>query len=800
MTASTFKLNPKLATFLTPSPFAVQFMIKGIVAMAAALYITILLDYDRPYWSLISAIFLQIRPESGQVIEKGICQLIGNLGGGVLGLTIIAFFVQAPPLAFAMMAIIVFILSMLSSMTSNMNVTYLCAMAAIVMVLVVAISVSSNVTSDHIFEIAIQRVSEISIGAICATLSSMLLWPQRVHLQMAGHARTLFEQTLDSMQIYLDPQDKAKERHESLLSVINALLLLESDANPVVFEGPAGPGRARAAHLLSQRTLSLIAEMQVLGHFIRDHPDWMDEMLLETFEALRQVVSKVRQESDPGLRRQYMDDFRKWLKTQGAGEQHTALQHRAIQAVSDVAQLIIVMDEAVQAVVSPRNRKLKAARLSRYHDVLSCMIIGLRSTIMFGLGVLLWIGTGWSVAFLLMILPVVFSIMFANMPTIMMLKNLLKGMTLSIPVYLLINGLILSAAPSFYEIFILVFCAPMVVILFGFTYRPTLAISLGFCLTAIIMTMPGNHMNFNIASALERGIAMLLGVSILYPLFLLIKNPSSLIMRRRLISSTSSDLAVLSLRSGDNALSWFNGRMVTRIQHMATFEDNAPGQRNLIEQGLLGLNLGHVIIKQAHQLMTISRNPQLPGMMRRWQEALAVAYRSSAWGLNDDREFLELSSDIYHLMRHDRHMDETRLKRFEGLCYRIAISLRRNAGASESQIDQLQKVMIHKGIDTNDPEVEAEATAATTEEVHSKSDTKDGSLGNDLNSDQANSAEESQNEKASEGESSRMDSHKNNVDENKQPSNKEDSSKDNSDDAPSSEGDASDDEPPNRPH
>ena len=64
-------MQAMISSLLTPKGDAVKFAIKGVLAMALALYVAMFFNLDRPYWALIGAIFLQMRPESGLVIEKG---------------------------------------------------------------------------------------------------------------------------------------------------------------------------------------------------------------------------------------------------------------------------------------------------------------------------------------------------------------------------------------------------------------------------------------------------------------------------------------------------------------------------------------------------------------------------------------------------------------------------------------------------------------------------------------------------------------------------------------------------------
>ncbi len=76
------------ASYLTPSSQAVKFAVKATLAMLLALYIALWCDLERPYWALISAAFLQIRPMSGMVVEKGLSQIIGTVIGCAAGIVI----------------------------------------------------------------------------------------------------------------------------------------------------------------------------------------------------------------------------------------------------------------------------------------------------------------------------------------------------------------------------------------------------------------------------------------------------------------------------------------------------------------------------------------------------------------------------------------------------------------------------------------------------------------------------------------------------------------------------------------
>ena len=212
------KLYPRLAVLLTPDRQSVLFAAKGVIAMALALYLSMLLQLDRPYWALISAVFLQVRPETGLVIEKGFCQIGGTLVGGAMGLLILAWLLPYPALAIGALTLWIGLNAGASAWVRQANFIYGFAMAGITATLIVVLAIAdpANTSSLGIFHIANARVSEIILGAVCATLVSSLLWPVRVSGLLKEHARTALNQTLAYLELELDPTGTHAKRHNQV--------------------------------------------------------------------------------------------------------------------------------------------------------------------------------------------------------------------------------------------------------------------------------------------------------------------------------------------------------------------------------------------------------------------------------------------------------------------------------------------------------------------------------------------------------------------------------------------------------
>lgn len=676
-------LPPKLATYLTPSLFQLTYATKGLIAMGAAVYISMLLDLDRPYWSMIAAIFLQIKPESGIVLEKSLFQLSGTLIGGVLGLVVLSFGVQAPPIILAVMAVVVFVMAFLAGMMHNSNATYFFCMAMVTMNLVVLLSMNaSTITSESIFDVAVQRISEMCIGEICAALASLLLWPRRVYHAMFEHAHGVTERALGAVRLQLDEGVDRYQRYAAQLDIISAVVTLETDSEPARYESPLGLGRSRAAHLLSERALTLNAELSVLSTLMRDHVEWQDTHIDQLLERLNTTIERAQATGDIAARVAIFQDLRQQLREFDLQQLTLPIQYRVWTLLNNICRLMIVMLNAERGVVSFERVRLKAARVYRPFDMMTSLTIGTRALVMFALGSVGWIASGWDVGLLAMTMPLVWSIMFAATAAspAKRTRDAFCGALLATPVALIVNILLLPEAPSFYEVFFMVFGAPLFVGIMGLSNGETIGFSLGFCMNYIIMTEAGNHMSWNFVAVLERGMAISLSTMVLWFLFRLIKTPGALMMRKRLIGGITRDITALGVKARNDMESWFTGRMGFRIKQLAGYDSgHADDKRALIDQGLLGLNLGYSLMMHRHNVERIAGSERFEQPLYQWQWALAKAFQASAWGVDQRDHFSTRSHTLYQAYADSGLFDAQFLKQFQGICERMKLSLDYNA-------------------------------------------------------------------------------------------------------------------------
>jgi uncharacterized membrane protein YccC len=682
--------HPLLVQLLTPDKRAVIFALKGVISMAMALFVAMYLQLDRPYWAVVSAIFLQLRPESGLVIEKALCQISGSVIGGGVGILILAFLMPYPILALACLTLWIGLNGAASAMVHNVNFIYAFAMAGMTAGLVVVLVMAHTTTADSqtIFAIAQARISEIAVGALCAMLVSQLLWPVTVKAALRDNARDAINQAMDYLTLQLDPESTHKKRHQRADVILETLVNLNDDSSAVTYEGPEGPGQGRAANLLCNKVMSMLAVAQIMGRFQRNHAHLVSPAFSELLMHMRDYFQKIAEANSYEESYRLAQVLRRKLLEHRAGYVNeraiiTRLTQTAVELVADLAMVL----RAYNALENRDQTLLSAPKFRTHREPLIGAINGFRTALVFMIGATVWMATGSQGAIMLMIMPVVFSVMFArfSMDALMViLRQLLLGVVVAIPVALFFGLGLLSRSSGDFEMLLLVLAGPYFVGLLALANRATLPYGLGFCIPFTIITQPSNHMTFNAADAASIALGLFVGVSLLYWVFKLITPPDSELMQHRLLKATARDLTDIDNHSQPEH--WFNGRMGERLLRLANYErGSGRSDRSMTDLGFTGLNLGHVSIR-LRRLIQEQRSNLVDAHLTYWQQTLAETYLMSSQG-EFNTHFRDASAGLLEAVKAEK-IPEGRIIIVEGMLERVALTFERAARTVADSMDQ----------------------------------------------------------------------------------------------------------------
>ncbi|MHB0775851.1 FUSC family protein [Halomonas sp. WWR20] len=667
-------MPPIAQAYLTPSSSAVKFATKGTLAMFLALYFALWADLERPYWALISAAFLQIRPMSGMVVEKGICQMAGTFVGAVAGLIIMALFSQARVPALYSLTLWLMLCVYWATMTRN-NLSYGCIMAAVTALLIVVLA-GSNPTSA--FDVAVARLSELGLGALCATFVSALLWPTHVQQHLATQADNVVNLAFVHAAQQLEGSHDDTALQNSLAASLGPLMMLETDSQAARYEGPAGPGRVRAAHTLTRHTLAMFASLAALNQMLRDSRNRLGSDLTLFAAEIAEGLRRAEQARGVPEAREALQHLRHQAHQREIG-QLSGLQQRMVLGLREVLGQATILFDAREAIARPGSRRLRSPSLSWHRDHMVASINAVRAGLVFLATALFWLATNWNNGPVAMMLATLFSAFFASRDNPAGVSLVFfKGMLAAIPSAFIFGHVLLSQASGF-PMLAMLFGTPLFLGLLGAGHPAMMGYSLAFTIFNILLTMPGNGMDFGIDSFLNRAVAVIVGLTMVTLGFRLIPGPGPRLLRHRLVKAIVRDLHRLTRRRRfHQADAWFSGRMADRMLQLSRHDEVLPeDQRYLFSLGLTGLDVGRACLR-LRQRLDDADAPEVRSALQRTLTTLARAYADSARGHPPQGVEDASRALIAVVARHESLPMERRIL-LEGLLERVHLTLQRQA-------------------------------------------------------------------------------------------------------------------------
>lgn len=158
---------------------SVVFSLNCVAAMLLALLVGFWLDLPRPYWAVLT-VYIISQPLTGSVRSKALFRVIGTFLGAAFAVLVVPPLVDAPVLlALAMAAWVGGCLTI--SLLDRTPRAYVVMLAGYTATLVAFPTVDHP---DQIFDIAVSRVEEITLGILCATLTHSLIFPHSLGLAL----------------------------------------------------------------------------------------------------------------------------------------------------------------------------------------------------------------------------------------------------------------------------------------------------------------------------------------------------------------------------------------------------------------------------------------------------------------------------------------------------------------------------------------------------------------------------------------------------------------------------------------
>lgn len=566
---------------LAPNKLAVQFAIKTLLGGGLALWLALRWGLEQPAWALMTA-FIVAQPLSGMVVQKGLARLFGTLVGTIMSVVFMSVFAQAPWLFLLALALWLGLCTACSTLLRSAW-AYAFVLAGYTVAIIALPAISHPLL---VFEQAVARCTEISLGILCATVCSALLWPLRVEQQLGGQARQAWESGMKAASASLtgEPQER-----QGLLDMLGRMVAVDAQREHAWFEGRIGRERARAIRGLSQKLLVLLR----IARSVRRQWRQLDEAQAQHLAPWLIEVTKALQKPDQAellLLRQRVWDA-------AHDERNSADEHYCLARMTLLLDNAMAATSALAAVEEGKAPGDLPDSLAVHRDVPLALLFGSRSALAFLAMASFWMATAWTAAPGGLVLTCVVCSLFASRENGAQIgMSFLRGILLAVPVAFVVGQILLPQWSGF-----ALLCLGMGVPLFfgalGMANAKIGATATSYCLHFIVLVAPLNAMSFGVDVFLNNALAMLLGVgaAVLAFKLLVLRNPNW--HGRRLRAATQNDLVRLTRRELRGAETWFGGRMADRLLQLARHHSALPEhERGTWDDGLYGLDIGDELL------------------------------------------------------------------------------------------------------------------------------------------------------------------------------------------------------------
>lgn len=574
-------MRDSLLVFLAPSSQAIQFAIKTLLGGGLALWCALRFGLEQPQWALMTA-FIVAQPLSGMVVQKGLARLLGTLVGTFMAVVMMGLFAQAPLLFVLAFALWLGLCTASSTMLrSAWSYSFVLAGYTVAIIALPAVG-----KPQVIFDEAIARCTEICLGIICATLSSALLWPQRVERQLVRQARDAWQAGVTAARQALTGETQTRQ---GLLEVLARIVAVDAQREHAWFEGARGRQRAVALRVLSRDLLGMLRLARGVAR------QWRQLSSAETQDValwLQKVDERLQQEHPEGLQT-LVEQLRQ------AAQGHTLSSAQQL-CLDRLMVLLIRIEDATRALRAVEEGRAPAdapRALSWHYDWQSALVYGARSALTFLVLAAFWLATGWPHATSALLLACVVCSLFARLeaaPQIGMM--FLRGIFFALPVAFFVGQILMPQIDGFVML-CLVLGVPLFVGVLGMARPATAATSTSFCLHFIVLCLPAPGVGYNVEFFLNEVPGMLIGVGCAVMAFKLVVLRDPVWHGRRLMQAILDDFGRLTRRDPGRAENWFGGRMADRLIQLARHYPARPDRtRNRWDDGVAGLDLGDELL------------------------------------------------------------------------------------------------------------------------------------------------------------------------------------------------------------
>lgn len=270
-----------------PSRLDIIFACKTFVAGMLALFISFELDLINPMWS-IGTVLIIASPYSGMVSSKCIYRLVGTAAGAIIALLLTPHFINTPWLFTIILALWVGF-ALYISLLDRTPRSYVFMLAGYSTAMIVYNAIT-YVNTYNIFDIALARVLEISVGVISTAVVSATFFP--VHVGAMIKQRVI--KTLQDLENIFEKLISAHDTNQNYTQILGVITRDASDIHALAvhlaYEKGELQGMTKPLQEMLHQVSLVVANLVAMSQRIKQ----LEQMPLTT---LAPKLSQLRQQT-----------------------------------------------------------------------------------------------------------------------------------------------------------------------------------------------------------------------------------------------------------------------------------------------------------------------------------------------------------------------------------------------------------------------------------------------------------------------------------------------------------------------
>ena len=579
------------------------FVAKAMLAAFTALWLAFRLGLDSPSTALATTVILAL-PSSGMVLEKAFYRFLGTLVGCAASLLMVALFPQSPPVLFIGVALWVALCTGGAAMHRNQQ-SYSFVLAGYTACMIVVPAIDAP---DHVFALAVTRVTEVGLGIICAAVVHDVVFPRRHAHAVMRTVQTRYSGFIAFCQQVLEQRLPPSDVELNHLKYAADIAALESGRAAAFFEADHARAHTRQLHAFNAAFMTVLTTFYTLHRLIHRLRVNAATHVLDLVEPMHaHLAQAMKVELDAGQLADMQARLAADIAAARAALAHTPLDGRAQQIDFDTAAELLerfVRDLGGFAALYHGLTRRKRAQVSdpgAYTPKTPPAIVvasGLRAGATLLVTAAAWYWLAWPYAANAILMATIFCALASSSPRpTALVQQVLTGFLIAMPLAFLTEFLWMTRADDFGPMVL----AALPLLAFG-SYLGTgpkwAGVGIGIGMFSATLLVPANQMHYDVEAFVSSELSLAMGVLVAWVMFKVVlpehtmghKGHVAAALWREALGACTAPPYRLKRR--------FDNRVRDLLSQLNAAAGPAPGAaaRSVVRQGLTLLELGHAAI------------------------------------------------------------------------------------------------------------------------------------------------------------------------------------------------------------